>query len=434
MDLLNKICWAIATVLLIGCGLYYTFRLKGVQFRFKSIIKSLVGSNKSSEGVSPFETLTLALAARIGVGSLAGIALGIYKGGIGVLFWIWISCLITIPNTFVESLLAIVYRERDGKYYKGGPAYYISRGLGYKGLAAIYAVVLCICYLGGFIAIQANTISASIAKFADTPTYITGLIISLISFLIIYKGLKQITRFTARLVPFMGVGYLIVCLIVIFMNIQEIPSLFLSIFKEAFNIKALGWGFLSSLIIGVQRGIFSSESGIGTGACASGTSDSKEPLKQGFIQMFGVYFSSFIVCTSTALIIISAKMDLSSYSNVNGIEIVSDALNYHLGSISRIILLIAIVTFAFSTVISGYYYGESNLKYLFKNISNNAILFVKLVVVLIIMYGSIAQPSTLWNLADIGVALLAVVNIVAIFLLRRKVVSEYYNGVQNDRE
>ena len=426
MDLLNKICWAIATVLLIGVGLYYSFKLHGVQFRFKSMIKALIGSNKDSEGVSPFETLTLALAARIGVGSLAGIAIGIYNGGIGIIFWVWLSCLITIPNTFVESILAVLYRERDGKYFKGGPAYYISKGLHNKTFAAIYAIVITICYLGGFIAIQSNTMSASIQNFSGMPTYLSGIIISIISFLIIYKGLKQITKFTAKLVPFMGIGYLIICLIVVGLNIKDIPMLFLNIFKAAFNIKALGWGIISSIIIGVQRGIFSSESGIGTGACASGTSDTDEPSKQGLLQMFGVYFTTFVVCTSTAIIIISSKLDLSAYANSNGIEMVSDALNIHLGAISKIILLLAILTFAFSTIISGYYYGESNLKYLFKKISNKTMLKVKFVVICIIMYGSIATPSTLWNVVDIGVGLLAIINVIAIFMLRRDVIKEYF--------
>lgn len=424
MSNLNQICWAIATILLIGCGIYYAFKLNFIQFNFKEMLKSFKDSNKSAETVSPFETLTLALAARIGVGSLAGIALGIYNGGIGVIFWIWLSTLFTLPNTFVESLLAVVYRKHDGKYYKGGPAYYISDGLGYKKLAIIYAIVISLCYLGGFLAIQSNTISASVASFTSIPSYVTGIIVALISFFVIFKGLKSITRFTSKLVPVMGIGYLVICLIVVVTNINLIPSLIVNIVKQAFNIKALGFGILSSFIIGIQRGIFSSESGIGTGACASGTSDTNYPVKQGMIQMIGVYFTTFIICTSTVIIILTSNIDIASFQNANGIEIVQASLNYHLGRIANFILLIVIITFAFSTVVSGYYYGESNVKYLFKNIDERGIKFLKLLVILILLYGAIASPSKLWNLVDIGVAILAIINVIAIFMLRKDVFHE----------
>ena len=427
MAYLNQFCWAVATILLVGCGLYYTFRLRLVQFDFKGMINSLRESKTKKDSISPFETLTLALAARIGVGSLAGIALGIYKGGIGVIFWIWLSALITIPNTLVESILAVIYREHDGKYYKGGPAYYITKGLGYKKIAIVYAIVISLCYLGGFLAIQSNTIAASINDFGGIPTYVTGIIVAIISFFIIYKGLKQITSFTSKLVPIMGIGYLIICLIVIINNFNQIPLVIANIFKEAFNINTLGWGIISSMIIGVQRGIFSSESGIGTGACASGTSDTNEPVKQGMLQMIGIYFTTFIVCTSTAIIILTSDIDINSFNNVNGIEIVQAALNSHLGNIANFILLLAIVTFAFSTVVSGYYYGESNIKYLFKKIVNKGILILKILVVLLIFYGAIAKPSTLWNLVDVGVAILAIINILSIFMLRKVVIEELEN-------
>ena len=361
MAYLNQICWSIATLVLVGCGIYYSFKLRFIQFNFKEMFKSFKHGKKNDNSISPFETLTLALAARIGVGSLAGIALGIYNGGIGVIFWIWLSTLFTLPNTFVESLLAVVYRKRDGEFYKGGPAYYIGNGLGYKKLAIIYALVISLCYLGGFLAIQSNTISVSLSNFVNIPNYVTGIIVALVSFFIIFKGLKSITKFTSKLVPVMGIGYLLICLIVVVKNFDLIPMLIINIVKEAFNFKALGFGILSSMIIGIQRGIFSSESGIGTGACASGTSDANSPIKQGMVQMIGIYFTTFIVCTSTAIIILTSNVDISSFVNVNGIEIVQSALSYHLGSIANIILLIIIITFAFSTVVSGYYYGESKI-------------------------------------------------------------------------
>lgn len=427
MAYLNQFIWAVANVLLVLCGIYYTYKLRFIQFDLKKMFSSLRNGTKKVDGISPFETLVLSLAARIGVGSLAGIALGIYKGGVGVVFWIWLSALITIPNSFVESLLSVIYQEKDGQFNKGGPAYYISKGLGYKKMAFIYAVIISLCYLGGFLSIQANTIAVSINDFLNTPKFFIGIILALISFIIIFKGLKSITSFTSKLVPIMGISYLLICLIVIINNISLIPKVFFTIFKEAFNFKALGFGIISSMIIGVQRGIFSSESGIGTGACASGTSNANSPSSQGMLQMLGVYFTIFIVCTSTVIIILTANIDMNSFHNINGIEIVQYALNYHLGSIANIILLLIIIAFAFSTIISGYYYGESNIKYIFKNINKKGLFFLKIMVVLIIIYGSIAKPSFLWDLVDIGVALLAIINIIAIFLLRKDVLIEFKN-------
>lgn len=427
MTFIKQILWYIATVCLVGCGIYYTYKLHFIQFKFKDMLRSIFDSNKKDNAISSFDTLTLSLAARIGVGSLAGIALSIAKGGIGVIFWLMLSSIITIPNAFVESLLAVIYRVKDGNNYKGGPAYYISKGLGYKKLGFIYALIISLCYLGGFLAIQANTIAVSTYEYLKIPNFVTGIIVAIICFLIIYKGLKQITSFTSLLVPIMGISYLIICIIVIINNFNELPNLFISIIKEAFNIKSLGWGIISSFIIGVQRGIFSSESGTGTGACASGASDTNSPCKQGFIQMFGIYFTTFVICTSTAIIILTSNVDFNSFTNINGIEIVQYALNYHLGSIANIILLIIIIAFAFSTVVSGYYYGESNIKFIFKNVSSKMLLLLKVFVVIVILYGSLAKPSILWDMVDIGVACLAIINVLAIFMLRKDVFIELKN-------
>lgn len=425
MDKINAVCWAIATVLLVSSGLYFSISLGFPQFSFKKMFKSLKNDNKDKKGISPFETLTLSLAARIGVGSLAGIALGIFKGGVGTIFWLWISALITIPNTLVESTLAVKYREKDGKFYKGGPAYYINKGLGYKKLSIIYAIVVSFCYLGGFLAIQSNTIASSLKDFINVPHLVTGIIVAVISYIIIVRGIKGIASFSSFLVPIMGILYMLVALIIIFMNITSIPNVIITIIKEAFNFKAFGWGIVSSMIIGVQRGIFSSESGIGTGAVASGTSDTNCPVKQGYLQMLGVYFTTFIVCTATAIIILTANIDMNSFISPNGIEITNRALNYHLGNFGNIILLITIIAFAFSTVISGYYYGESNIKYLYKNISNKQILILKIIVAGIILYGALAKSSFLWDIVDIGVSILAIINIFAIFSLRRDMKEEY---------
>ena len=425
MAQINTLVWGIATIILVISGVYYTFKLKFVQFNFKEILTSLKPSHSDKTGISPFKTLTLALAARIGVGSLAGIALGIYKGGIGVVFWIWLSSLLTLPNSFVESTLAVIFRERDGRYYIGGPAYYINKGLGLKKLSIIYAVIIFLCYIGGFLAIQSNTIASSMKTYLDISPIITGIIVAIISYFIVSRGLKRIANFTSLLVPFMGLAYMVVALVIIVMNFDMIPGIIANIFHEAFNFKALGWGIISSIIIGVQRGIFSSESGMGTGAVASGTSDSKYPCKQGYIQMLGVYFTTFIICTSTVFVILTSDINLNSFVNPNGIEITLKALNSHMGNLGTIVLIIAILSFAFSTIISGYYYGESNLKYLDKNMNNKKIFILNMFVVGILFIGSIASPKILWNIVDIGAGVLAIINCLCILFLHREVKKEF---------
>ena len=425
MAQINNILWMLATLLLIRCGLYFTFKLNFTQFDFKRMIKGLRKEKNDEKSISPFKTLTLALAARIGVGSLAGIALGIYKGGVGVIFWIWLSCLITLPNSFAESTLAVMYRERDGKYFQGGPSFYIKKGLGLSKIAIIYSIIICLCYLGGFLAIQSNTIASSMHEFLNISPIVTGIIVALVSYIIISHGLGRIANFNSLLVPVMGMIYMLTAIVIIIINISSIPNIMLTIFKEAFNFKALGWGIISSIIIGTQRGIFSSEAGIGTGAVASGTSDTKYPTKQGYIQMLGVYFTTFIVCTGTAVIILTSNVNLAEYTDPNGIEITLNALNNHLGNFGTVILLISLIAFAFSTIVSGYYYGESNLKYIFKKIDKNKVVYVNLFVIAILIYGAIARPSILWNLVDIGVALLAIINTIAMLLLRKEIYNEY---------
>jgi len=432
MSQINSIIWCIATLLLVSCGVYYSIKLNFTQFNFRKMFKS-IKKDRGSNGISPFKTLTLALAARIGVGSLAGIAIGIYNGGLGVIFWIWISSLITLPNSFVESTLAVLFRKKDGKYYQGGPSFYISKGLNNHKLAICYAIIVCICYLGGFLAIQSNTISKSLNEFLDIPLIVSGIVISIIAYIIISKGLSRIANFNSFLVPLMGIIYMIVSLIIIIMNIKIFPYVILSIIEEAFNIKALGWGIISSIIIGVQRGIFSSEAGIGTGAIASGTSDTNNPLKQGYIQMLGVYFTSFIICTGTAFIIITSNINLSSFSNPNGIEITLSALNYHLGNIGTIVLLISIIAFAFSTIISGYYYGESSLKFIDQKMNNKKRIILNTIIIVVLLYGSIATPSILWNIVDIGVGILAIINTYAMLKLRKVLLKEYKERNNYDR-
>lgn len=425
MEKINSIIWSISTVMLVLSGFYFAFKLDFLHLKLRKLFKVLKKNDKDSSGISPMSSLMVSLGACIGVGSLAGIALSIYKGGVGTIFWILLSCIIVAPNSLVENTLAVVYHEKSGKDYLGGPAYYIKKGLGKKKLSYLYASLIIITYIFGFLTIQSNTIAKSLTTVFNIPSIIIGIIVGILSFLIIFKGIKGISKFSNIFIPAMSLIYLLMTLLVVIKNISLLPSLIINIITSAFNFKALGWGMFSVIIIGVQRGIFSNEAGLGTASIASGSSNTKDAIKQGMISTLGVYFVTFVVCLGTALIILTSNYNPLNYLDVNGIEITRDALSYHLGIVGDVLLYICIIAFSFSTIISGYYYGESNLKFIFKNISPTYILGLKIITCFLLVLGSFISPTFLWNLVDILAGILAIINIYAIFSLRRDIIEEY---------
>jgi len=428
LDIINKLLWGIATIFLIGSGIYFTKTLNGVQFQIKKMFQGF--KHKGNVKISPFQSLMMATAARIGVGSLAGVALAIHIGGIGTIFWLWISTILTVPNAFAESCLGVIYREKDDGFYKGGPSYYIDKGLGKKCLAKIYALLILISYIVGFLTIQSNTITKSLENVVNIPNIVVGIMIAILSGSIIIKGVRGIADATSKLVPVMGALFLLVSLSIIIKNISMIPSIFINIIKEAFNFKSLGIGVFTSFLIGLQRGIFSNEAGLGSGAIASSTADSNNPIGQGLIQILGIYFTSLVICSATAFIILTSNYQELIFNNINGIEITQYALTYHLGSFGNIILIVSIIMFAFSTILTGYYYGESNLKYLIPSISDKQILLLKIFTMILLVYGSIAQADFLWKIVDIFVALMAIINIYALINMRKDIIYEWnhYKG------
>ncbi len=427
MDIANNLLWSIATVFLTVSGIYFAIKLKFLHLNFKEIYYNLFKKKKDNGGISPFASLMISLGGCIGVGSLAGIALAIYKGGVGTLFWIWISCLIMAPNSLVENLLAVIYQKKKDGEYCGGAPYYIRDGLGYKKLAKVFAFIVAFSYIVGFLTIQANTITVSFTNFFDIPKLLIGIVIAVLSFIIIHNGLKGIANFSTIFVPLMGLLYFGVSLFIVIKNINLIPTLFLNIIHEAFNFKALGYGMFSVILIGIQRGIFSNEAGVGTASIASASSGSKSPISQGLIQTMGVYITTFIICTSTALIILTSNYNPHMYIDVNGIEITQNALYYHLGNFGTIVLYFCIIAFSFSTIVSGYYYGEVNTKFLFPKMNSNHIFLLKIVTCVLLAVGAIISPNFLWNFVDILVAVLAIINVFAMLSLRKDAVLEYQN-------
>ena len=427
MEIINNLLWSVFLVLLISSGIYFSFKIKFLHLDIIQIFKSFKG-NSGKNGISPFESLMVSLGGCIGVGSLAGIALAIYKGGLGTIFWLMLSILIIAPTSFVENSLALIYQEKTKKGYVGGPAYYIKNGLGYKKISFLYAVIVSIAYLFGFLTIQSNTIAKSITVFYNVPNLLIGIVIGILSFIIIKKGIKGIANFSKFFVPMMTIIYVLITLFIIIKNISLIPSILVRILNDAFTGNSLKYGFLSSIIIGIERGIFASEVGTGTSAISSGSSNLKSPVKQGLVGLLGVYVTTFVICLGTALIILTSNYNPSNYSIVNGIEITLNSLNYHLGSFGNIVLYISLIAFSFSTIISGYFYVESNLKFLFSKLSDRVILLLKVGTCILLVIAPLINPDFIWNISDILIAILIIINVNCLFQLRKSVIIELETG------
>lgn len=414
INIINKTLWIISSVFLFCGGLYFTFALKFKQFNFRRMLK--IFFCKNVDRTSSLQSLLISLGARIGVGSLAGVALAIWYGGAGSIFWFWISSFILSINTYVECFLSVKYKVNN----TGGPSFYMMNGLNNKKLAIAYAVLVIFAYIGGFLTIQSNTIS-NILKTFNISSLLVGIFISLLSFMIVLKGLKGVVKVIEVLVPFMCLLYIIVGMIIVFNNMESIPKILNEIFENAFKIRSFSGGFLTTFIIGTQRSIFATESGIGTSAIAVSSSSSDDADMQGLLQVIGVYFTSLIICSITAFIILSSDYKSLLLNNINGIEITTYAFKYHLGLVGSVILTILILLFSFSTIISGYYYGESNVKFLFYD--NHRVIFIfKVIMVVLLFCGCIISANLFWNIIDILVAIMAIINISSLFKLKEVVV------------
>lgn len=424
--IINKLLWAVASALIIISGIYFSLKLNFIQLHVKKILSSTFKNNQYSNGLSPFSTLMLTLAGKIGVGSIAGVALAIYIGGPGTIFWMWLIALISSSNTFVETYIGIIYKEKDeNDIYKGGPSYYIKNGLNKKKLAIFCSILIIICYLIGFIPIQANTITKSVNEIIYINPIIIGIILCSFAAMIIFGGIKQISQVSNKIVPIMTLLYLLVACLIVIKNINMMPTILLNILKSAFNIKPFFTGFMTTLVIGIQRGIFANESGLGTGSIASSTTSDNNPIKAGYVQMLGIYITTLLICTSTVFIIMTANYNSINFVDVNGIEITQYAFKYHLGNFGNILIFISILLFAFSTILTGYYYIESNLKFFKPNITHKQLIIIKITTLIFLFIGCIISSKQLWNIVDCLIALLAIINIYSLLKLRNKINIRY---------
>lgn len=420
MEYINKTIWVIAISLILINSIYYSIILKIPQFRLLNIMKSLKRQTKNQK-ISPLDTLIMALSSKIGVGSLAGVAIAISYGGLGSIFWMWISTFFLAIITYLENSLSIIYKEKDNTLQKSGPSYYIKKGLNKKVLSITYSILIIITYIFLFTSIQTNTITTLTTEIYNIDKILISLIITVLAGIIIVKGIKTISNICNKIFPLMMIIFIILGFLIVMSNINDISLLFNQIIIEAFNQKSISGGIIYTIIIALQKSVFANESGAGTSAIISGTTDNNDYKLQGNLGIIQTYFINFVVLTITAFII--GLTDFTSIQVINGIELTKFAFFYHLGAFGETMLLIILFLFSFSTIITIYYYGENSLKFLTTN--KQSIKILKIFTLLALFIGGIIKASIIWNFIDIFLGLLTIINMYAIYKLRNTIISKF---------
>jgi AGCS family alanine or glycine:cation symporter len=417
---LNDLIWGkILIFVLIAVGLLLTISSRFVQFRYFGRMFTILGESfHREEGhLSSFQALALSVAGRVGAGNIAGVAVAITLGGAGAIFWMWVIGLIGMATSFFECTLAQLFKnaEPDGTY-RGGPAYYIERGLGKRWLASLFSALLLITFGLGFNALQSYTVATSIQDTFGVTTSITGVVLLVVLGLIIFGGIKRIADVAEFVVPIMAIGYFAMSLFVLVTNIAEIPNVFSLIFKSAFGLQqAVSGGVGAAILFGVKRGLFSNEAGLGSAPNVAAVAYVEHPVNQGIIQSFSVFIDTIILCTCTAAIILLSSV-YQPDSDVSGIVLTQAAMAEHVGGWGRAFVTIALVLFAFTSMIYNYYLGENSLNFFSPE---NKLLFniFRGLTLALVVWGSAQDLSTVFAFADLTMGLLALVNLVAVFLL-----------------
>lgn len=407
-------------IVLILTGLYFTFRTGFIQIRMlPEAIKVIMEKGKEGS-LSSFQALMIATASRVGTGNIAGVATAIVLGGSGAVVWMWIMCLISGASAFIESTLAQIYKRRDGKIFKGGPAYYIETALHARWLGIIFAVFLILCYAFGFNGLQAFNIASSfeyyVPNFADTNVpMIIGIILAAISALLFFGGSQKIAKVSSLLVPAMAAIYILIGLFIFFTNLDKVPTVLEICFSEAFDFESIFGGFAGScVVIGIKRGLFSNEAGMGSAPNAAAAADVSHPVKQGLVQVLSVFIDTLLLCSTTAFIVLLGGKAVTG-GELNGIPLVQQSVAAQFGEMGIHIVTVAICLFAFTSVIGNYFYAEANIKFIS---GNPIVLFIfKIIAVFMVFIGAQVSMSTAWDLADVLMGLMATVNIIAILLL-----------------
>lgn len=428
----NGFVWGpIMLTLLIGVGLFLSIRTGFAQFRkFGYAIKNTVGSlfgkeqhNKDESGVSPFQAVATAMAGTIGTGSIAGIATAIVSGGPGAVFWMWISALLGMITKYSEIVLSLHFREKNEKgEWVGGPMYYIKKGVKIKWLgtvlAALFAIFAMVACLGTGNATQSNSIAGALESTLNIPTLYTGIVLTVIVSAVILGGMKRIASINEKLVPFMAIFFVVCSLIAVVINFKQIPEAFVLIFKEAFNFKAAvggaaGYGIMTAMRFGFARGVFSNEAGLGSAPIAHAASSAKNPVDQGLWGMFEVFFTTIIICTLSALTILTTGL---WDTGISGAPLSIASFNAIIPGIGGIIVTLATVFFALSTVLGWAYYGEVSAQYLTHN-SRKAVWIYRIIYVLMVFVGSVGSLDLIWSISETMNGLMAIPNLIGLISL-----------------
>lgn len=416
----NYILWTyILVAMLLGCALWFSFKTRFVQFRMISEMVRLLGDSTvkidgHEKHISSFQAFTISLASRVGTGNLAGVATAITVGGPGAIFWMWVIALLGASSAFVESTLAQLFKVRSKHSYIGGPAYYMEKGLKKRWMGVIFAILITITFGFAFNSVQSNTICAAFDSAFNIPPIYMGIGITILTIIIIFGGVHWIANVSSILVPIMALGYIILALYIVISNITHLPDIFGIIIKNAFGFEqALGGGIGAALMQGIKRGLFSNEAGMGSAPNAAATAHVTHPAKQGFIQALGVFTDTLLICTCTAFIILFSGKHFNT--DLDGIQLTQAALNSQIGNIGSTYIAIAILFFAYSSILGNYYYGEANIRFITKR--KEVIHIYRILVGGMVFFGSIASLKFVWSLADVTMALMAICNLIAIIML-----------------
>ena len=434
-DLITQVNDAIWGYVLIGalvmCGLWFTWKTKGVQFRMVGeMIRLLTDSatsgtsqfdekNGSHKHISSFQAFAVSVATRVGTGNLAGVATAIAVGGPGAVFWMWVIALIGAATAFVESTLGQLFKKRNKDHFIGGPAYYIEKGLHQKWMAYIFAILLTITFGLSYNSIQSNTICGAMHEAFGWNPLAVGVVIAALALLIVFGGIHRIANVSAVLVPLMAIGYFLLVVVVIIMNIHLIPHVLKAIITDAFGMRQGAGGMLgATIMIGVKRGLFSNEAGEGSAPNVAATATVTHPVKQGLIQALGVFTDTLLVCSCTAFVILLSG--LYDTTTLNGIALTQASLGSEIGVAGPTFIAIAILLFAFSSIIGNYYYGEANIRFM---TSNSTVITIYRICSggVMVIFGAMVSLDMVWNLGDLCMALLTACNLIAIVALGKYV-------------
>lgn len=422
---LNTIFWGYVLIYgLLAVGAYFTIRLGFVQFRhFGEMFRCVIGSGeRDKNSISPFQALTVSLASRVGTGNIAGVAVALYLGGPGAIFWMWMVALVGMATAYAESTLAQLYKTHgEGGIYRGGPAHYIAKGMGMPWLGAVFSVCLIISFGLVFNAVQANSIADAFQGAFGVPKWAAGLTVAAVTAVVIFGGIKQIASVAEIIVPFMAGAYLLLAIIVLALNITEVPALLGHIVASAFGFAeaagGVAGGIAAAALNGIKRGLFSNEAGMGSAPNIAATAcpDPHHPSSQGFVQALGVFIDTILVCTATALMILLSGV-LDPTNGVTGTALTQSALTVHFGAAGAWFVALAILFFAFTSIIGNYAYCESAMTFL--GLGNKTGLTVlRLAVLAMVVWGAIQAVSTVFDFADASMGLMATINLVAILVL-----------------